>query len=286
MFYPETIQAIFNRVESCIPYGTEHLLVMQPVPMIFGDIGALERPLERISKLFRRSKFWTEVIAKCGWWKNDQLKFGEPQLLDDCVDHWSSLHHQMERQMLFAKFGELATARSMRVSWLTGDVHCAGFGRLRTQGTTAETELYDPMTMYQVISSAIGNAPPPVLVRWLFEITDGPPWGVYRLTKRPAKPIKPSHVERTAAAEAASKHLRRADTFYDRIRAEYASRFVGRPIKQDPGDGQAVLGKVEEGLVRIGGGLKEDRTLISLAQLSCCDRVQSSSWWQVREVGI
>lgn len=242
--------------------------------MIFGDIGILERPLERISKMIRNSKFWTELVSTCGLYKNEQLKYGEPQLLDDCIDvgfllrfrttdldtcsqHWTSHHHLVERQMLFAKFGEIAANNLTRVSWLTGDVHCAGFGRLRTIGTTTETELYDPMTMYQVISSAIANAPPPVFVRWLFERTDGPPWGVFRKVKPPAPQpgrVEPRRVEETSRREAEVQHggkrMVRADTYYEKMRAKYASQFVGRTIKSDPGTGQMILGKVEEGLVR------------------------------------
>lgn len=240
VFYPQTLDALFARIEATIPITCQHLLVMQPVPMIFGDIGALERPLESFSKMVRKSKFWTELIAKCGFYKSEQLKYGEPQLLDDCVDHWTSHHHQLERQLLFAKFGQLARTRFLRVSWLTGDVHCAGFARMRTIGTTAETELYDPMTMYQVISSAIGNAPPPVLVRFLFEWTDGPPWGVFR---KPAP-----HVAKAAPRV---EHHAAKQNFFQKMRSKYAAQFVGRPIKQDPGHGQVILGRVEEGLVGI-----------------------------------
>ncbi|KAI9028664.1 hypothetical protein DFJ74DRAFT_659621 [Hyaloraphidium curvatum] len=255
VFFPATLDAIFQRINATVPRTCEHLLVMQAVPMIFGDIGSLERPLERISKFIRNNKFATEVIAKLKLYRSDQLKFGEPQLLDDMVDHWTSMHHLLERQLLFARFGQVAKEFELRVSWLTGDVHCAGFGRLRTIGVTTETEIRDPMTQYQVISSAIGNAPPPVFVRAVFEYTDGPPWGAFR--KRTKPPLRRPTVTPGGAASVRSmasngkpvKSFYRANTYHEKLRNKYAEDFVARPIKNDPGNGQVVLGKVEEGLV-------------------------------------
>lgn len=53
-----------------------------------------------------------------------------------------------------------AKERSIRVSFLGGDVHCCCAGRLFSKDM-ADKEEGDPYLMVQIVSSAIVNAPPP-----------------------------------------------------------------------------------------------------------------------------
>ncbi|KAJ3338466.1 hypothetical protein HDU93_009482 [Gonapodya sp. JEL0774] len=161
--------------------GMDHLLFGNPVPMIFGDIGSVEGIMERISQALNSNSLLHRIVDKLGLWRLETLKFGEPQFLDDCVDHWTSRLHIRERNTMLRDLTRFAQLNTARVTILTGDVHCCGVGRLRSSGvTTREQEASDPKTIYQVISSAICNDPPPSLVvRWMFEGTDRPPKGVF-----------------------------------------------------------------------------------------------------------
>lgn len=55
---------------------------------------------------------------------------------------------------------EYAKEKSIRVSFLGGDVHCCGAGKLYSTYLEDKEEI-DPYFMVQIISSAIVNAPPP-----------------------------------------------------------------------------------------------------------------------------
>jgi hypothetical protein len=49
--------------------------------------------------------------------------FGEPELLDDLLDHWSSSVHVKEKQLLLSKLQLFATQRGCRITLFSGDVH-------------------------------------------------------------------------------------------------------------------------------------------------------------------
>lgn len=55
-------------------------------------------------------------------------EFGEPELLDDILDHWSSSRHTVEKGLLLHELRNLATERRIRVTILSGDVHLAAYG--------------------------------------------------------------------------------------------------------------------------------------------------------------
>jgi phosphodiesterase/alkaline phosphatase D-like protein len=66
----------------------------------------------------------------------------------------------MERKKFIERFQQFARERSVRVSFLGGDVHCCGAGKLYSKDMK-EKEEGDPYFMVQIISSAIVNVPPP-----------------------------------------------------------------------------------------------------------------------------
>lgn len=75
------------------------------------------------------------------------------------------------------RFQEWCSKSSVRVTIIAGDVHCAAVAQLRTQeNLTKKTKhvyeippLKDEKLMYNIISSAIGNIPPPKVVLKLFQ---------------------------------------------------------------------------------------------------------------------
>lgn len=63
-----------------------------------------------------------------------------------------------EREFIILRMQQISQQNSIRVSFLAGDVHCAAVGRLFN---SENPELLDNKLMYQIVSSAIGNVPPP-----------------------------------------------------------------------------------------------------------------------------
>lgn len=57
-------------------------------------------------------------------------RFDHADLLDDIVDHWDANTHKHERRFFVERLQAVAKAREARVSFLSGDVHCGGVGRL------------------------------------------------------------------------------------------------------------------------------------------------------------
>ncbi|KAJ3209608.1 hypothetical protein HDU67_006053 [Dinochytrium kinnereticum] len=87
--------------------------------------------------------------------------FGQPELKDDLLDEWTHLNHIDERNAMVRNLQEFADRFRVRVSFLSGDVHICGYGRFRSENSDDANFINDHRGMVQVISSAIGNNPPP-----------------------------------------------------------------------------------------------------------------------------
>ena len=76
-------------------------------------------------------------------------QFGEPELLDDILDHWSSSAHCKEKEALLGKLRSFAAQRGTRITLLSGDVHQAVY--TFTSSTPTYTNMVqDPGFMPQV----------------------------------------------------------------------------------------------------------------------------------------
>ena len=60
-------------------------------------------------------------------------RFGHVDLLDDVIDHWDAKTHLGERKAFVERLQAVAKARQARISFVSGDVHVAGIGRLYTR---------------------------------------------------------------------------------------------------------------------------------------------------------
>lgn len=160
---PETIQAdeswkmIFDRLETEIPSTTEHLLAVFAVPLSFVRIKLAE-------SIFELLKNAPNKIRQLPGVKGTNSIFGLPELYDDLLDEWTHKAHIDERNRAIQNFQNFAAKTQTRVTFLSGDVHCTALSRFRTTPVRGEKELTpieDPKLMYQVVSSAIVNMPPP-----------------------------------------------------------------------------------------------------------------------------
>jgi len=88
----------------------------------------------------------------------------DAELLDDLNDHWTSRHHKKERNWLVEQLQNIAHTQRLRISFVSGDVHCAGVGVFKTMKPKHGAEVpiaTDFRYMVNIITSAIVNTPPP-----------------------------------------------------------------------------------------------------------------------------
>lgn len=176
----DTYKVIFDRLELEIKAApdTKHLLVMLGVPILYPRLVWLEwiltsSVLKPVRKLAERG-----IIAKGLVNEFD----GGVEVLDDLNDHWCAKDHKKERNYLLMKLLNFGAEHGVRITILSGDVHLCAISRLKTKYshhvhshplTHSPGELqeknrdvlehpeHDPRLIFNVISSAIINAPPP-----------------------------------------------------------------------------------------------------------------------------
>ncbi|KDQ06742.1 hypothetical protein BOTBODRAFT_39397 [Botryobasidium botryosum FD-172 SS1] len=150
----------FERIYQ-LPPQVEHLVIQLGIPIAYPRMNFLETALE--------SKF--NPIIALG--RNGSLGLGsmvnkfntDAELLDDLNDHWTAKCHKRERNWFVVECQKIALNKRMRVSYLTGDVHCAAVGVFKSLAKgwgRGIDPAKDHRYMIDVTSSAIVNTPPPV----------------------------------------------------------------------------------------------------------------------------
>lgn len=173
-----TYKQIFARLEAEIARApeTKHLLVMLGVPILYPRLVWLEwiltlKVLAPVRKLAEKGVINRGLVNEFD---------GGVEVLDDLNDHWCSKNHKRERNLLIHRLTQFGALHGVRITILSGDVHLCCFGRLKTkmhlhphahilEGVDAEAENHDvtthperdPRLIFNVVSSAIINAPPP-----------------------------------------------------------------------------------------------------------------------------
>lgn len=177
---PETYALAFKRIEDDIKQRSDegrpkldHLLVMLGVPIAYPRLVWLEWLFS--SRLLAPIKY----LSKKGIVAPGLLNSfnGDVELLDDLNDHWCARYHKAERNFLISKLQDLGAKHGIRVTILSGDVHLAALGRFRSKMhlyhpvptkrtesenvSVLENPEYDSRLIFNVISSAVVNTPPP-----------------------------------------------------------------------------------------------------------------------------
>ncbi|KAF9900892.1 hypothetical protein EC991_006750 [Linnemannia zychae] len=156
----QTYDLAFAKMYNEIPQGTRHLLVQLGVPIAYPRLVFAENLMGSVGNVLGNLTGAKSVVNKIN---------GEPELLDDLNDHWTAKAHKQERNKFITRLQNFANDRKIRVTFISGDVHCAGVGRFTAKISPPEK---DPQLMYQVISSAIVNEPPPEGVIRLLHFQD------------------------------------------------------------------------------------------------------------------
>lgn len=156
----DSYDIIFKRCRAEIVKGeTMHLIVLLGVPIAYPRLNFLENILT--SRVMDPIK----AIGRTGMLGGFVNKFdGGVEILDDLDDHWTAKHHKAERNWFIQELQELAAEKSVRVTILGGDVHLGAVGQFYTKKKAGVPKDRDHRYMPNIISSAIVNTPPPVLM--------------------------------------------------------------------------------------------------------------------------
>ncbi|ODV95081.1 hypothetical protein PACTADRAFT_50902 [Pachysolen tannophilus NRRL Y-2460] len=165
-----TYELIFQRIQTEFDKSggeIKHLLVLLGIPIAYPRLVWLEYLLN--SSLLFPFKYLARkgIIAKGLVNEFD----GSMEVLDDLDDHWCARHHKKERNKLVADLTRFGAQNGVRITILSGDVHLCCIGRFQTKMPhlhkkeesikRLESPQDDPRLIFNVISSAIVNAPPP-----------------------------------------------------------------------------------------------------------------------------
>lgn len=142
----ETLAEIFNSIEG-LEKPCEHLLVMLSVPVVYASTKRADQVIDLMDY-----NFLTRAVAKRAGFFN---QLGKVELQDDARDGWSHRDHKGERNNMVAMFQDFAERKGIRVTFLSGDVHLGGMGKIYEKNFNDDAA----KTIYQVISSPVGNMP-------------------------------------------------------------------------------------------------------------------------------
>ncbi|CAF3425033.1 unnamed protein product [Rotaria sp. Silwood1] len=154
--HAKTWDIIFEKLDHNLQ-NVQHLIVLFPVPFSFARFKIVENLLETWKKLAIK---WRNIPFS----EKTSSVFGLPEPYDDLLDEWTHKVHLGERNRILCRFQDIAHKKRTRITFFSGDVHCCGVSRFQTQGDNIPSPLHDSKLMYQIISSAIVNRPPPKIV--------------------------------------------------------------------------------------------------------------------------
>ncbi|KAI0462663.1 hypothetical protein LJB42_004159 [Komagataella kurtzmanii] len=179
---PETYKKIFLKLETeftAAPF--QHLYVQLGVPIAYPRLVWLEKLLD--SKLLAPIKFLARkgIVLKSLVNEFD----GSVEVLDDLNDHWCSQNHKKERNWFIEKLIDFSERHKVRITIISGDVHLCCVGRFHSRTHIShpvpsdavkeenknilKAPEHDSKLIFNVITSAIVNTPPPDMMATLLD---------------------------------------------------------------------------------------------------------------------
>ncbi|WP_374408324.1 alkaline phosphatase D family protein [Hydrogenophaga sp.] len=137
---PASWSAVYAWLDAQLAAGDlRHLLVMSSIPVMHPSFEQLEKMLGALPAI--------------------------EELEDDLRDHWTSHPHQAERLRLVRRLLD-ASARGLRVTVLSGDVHVAAIGVIESDRSDLSPEA---RSLTQLTSSGVTHPPPAGVARYFLE---------------------------------------------------------------------------------------------------------------------
>lgn len=181
-----TYQGLFPKI-AMLPPSVQHCLWMLPVPLIYprlhsatqiantvaqgkkavtGTFNMLGKVTSSVAGIVGAKDVVNDgfisvkkAVGKSGLMSGMLSPFGEFDVLDELRDLWTHESKDLERTYLIRTLQGISHNKSLRMTFLSGGVNCAGAGLVHDPHHPA-----DHKTMYQLISSAIVNSPPSSMV--------------------------------------------------------------------------------------------------------------------------
>lgn len=181
-----TYQGLFPKV-AVLPPSVQHCIWMFPVPLLYPRLHSANQIVSTVTQgkkavtgTFNMLGKVTSSVAgivggkdlvhdgfhsvkkavgKSGLMSGMLSPFGEFDVLDELRDLWTHESKDLERTYIIRTLQGISHNKSLRMTFLSGSVNCAGAGIVHDPQHPG-----DHKTMYQLISSAIVNAPPPGMV--------------------------------------------------------------------------------------------------------------------------
>ncbi|KAK1752419.1 hypothetical protein QBC47DRAFT_424651 [Echria macrotheca] len=176
-----TYQGIFPKVAT-LPPSVQHCIWMLSVPVIYPRLETVETLAntfatgkkavnttynilgkvtssvagvvggkEMVAQGFKEVK---KAVGKSGLMGNVLNQFGEFDIAEELKDLWTHESKDLERTYLIRTLQGIAQQKGIRMTFLSGDVNCAGAGLVHDP-----SHPQDHKTMYQVIASPVVAAP-------------------------------------------------------------------------------------------------------------------------------
>ncbi|KAG9057330.1 hypothetical protein FS842_007469 [Serendipita sp. 407] len=156
-----TYRRMFDRLWE-LPASVKHIVVQLGIPIAYPRMNFLETALESSFNPFvalgKKNKMGMGTLVN---------KFNmDAELLDDLMDHWTAKNHKKERNWFVEQLQSFALLKKVRITFLSGDVHCAAVGVFKTLSSSIPVNpVVDHRYMLNVVTSAIVNTPPPAGVQ-------------------------------------------------------------------------------------------------------------------------
>jgi hypothetical protein len=169
--FPDTYDEIFKRLNGELELATrsgtpiKHLLLLLSPPLAFPRLAGVERILASpfmspISYLSRKLRIGASLFNRFD---------ASPSLLPS-VDNYTARAHKKEREDLVNRLQEVASAHSVRIMLLSGNVSMAAVSRFYASPDLCIPAEHDFRYMVNVVSSPIVNKPQP---QWIANFVAG-----------------------------------------------------------------------------------------------------------------
>jgi hypothetical protein len=159
MITPASYEKVFAAMDT-LPKTCRHVVVGLATPIAYGHNHTFIDLLEDISDNAVVMSLLQSVKPLRSTFKSAQNTI---ELLDDFRDSFDSEFFQAERNRFLTRLQKFAATRRIRLSYVGGDVHIAGFGEI-TSKEKKRSGAKDPLYGRQWITSPIANVPPSDLV--------------------------------------------------------------------------------------------------------------------------